>query len=195
MTQTMDSLIEAHRRALAEFERVVDEEHRAEQADILTKRAYVDLLIAADVGECCVIGSNTTHLRRDIEEAYQSVEASIWFLQRYDRAAFDTIIDLLAELKAKNLAMVDPAYKAWIKDRAKQVKDSVDIAARCEVASNAEKQAALALLLHQTSDPQEQAERAEYVRKTQIFFGCVEYGEALLKSLAGIEEEDEECTA
>lgn len=183
MSKNIDDLIEAHKAAYNAFLSVVQEEERASDLESETEHCVVDLLIAANGEAGCITGDSSDAMRQKIEEAYQAAETSICFMRRYDRDAFDKVAALLDDLRRENLAMVETAHKAWVKDRASQAKKRADINSRYETAEAADMAAACAVLRYRPRSREEELKRAAYVAEAG-WVGTIStgYADALLET-------------
>lgn len=194
---TMQELIDAHRRALTTLNEVTKEQGEAEALSWLLNKCEIELLIAnayeagSNIG--CVYGESEDQIRNEMNAAYANRGRAIYWIERQDVELYKKAIDILAKLQAKNLRMIRPRLKAWQEDRQKIQKRRAELKAQWNVAEEAERTAATALLTYHPADAEEEAARTRYVGATAIFFDDDSYARTLFASLYGRRERQPEA--
>lgn len=188
----MQNLIDAHRRALAAFNAVIDEQNRLDEQNTLARECEVELLTAHSPAAGSVYGTDEDDIRQQIEAHYHDIAVSLYFLDRYNKPAYHDAANLLDDLLAKNLSFVGSAFKSWQKDRLHIAKKEADLEARWQATYAAETAAAVALLRHPAANREEEAMRTTYLQQTQAISGDFNaYAPALLQSFMPAEQAHE----
>lgn len=197
----MQELIAEHRRALSAFVIVLNAQSRNEQEDWATNDGCeVDVLLTRIPGArefispsssdpASVFGMDEEDLRKQIDAIYQAKWSSLYWLEQHSKSLYCQTIDLLDGLRATNMALIGPAFKAWKKDRYSILKKQADLQKEWDKTGKAETEAAVALFRHPAANDEEEAMRAQYARETKIFYGNTHYGVALMNALMGSTDE------
>lgn len=179
----MQELIDDHRRALAAFNAVIDEQNRLDEQNILARECEIELLTAHSPAAGSVYGTDEDDIRQQIEAHYHDIALSLIFLDRYNKPVYHDAANLLDDLRAKNLSFIGSAFKSWQIDRQRIKKKMTDLDAQWQEANAAETAAAVALLRHHAANSDEEAERSAYLREARAITGDFNaYGPALLES-------------
>lgn len=182
---SMSELIDAHRQAFVELNKAAAELEAADDANDLARSFVLPSLLSPEPDEWTYWGKDYKEASHRLWDHYNSLLADLWWLKRTDMELFDRLSTLLADMQVKNRRLAQTAWRNHVKAKA-AAQARLDAAnTRWAEVNDQEKQAAIELLRRRAATPEEHAERAEYLRESELLDHDNFYHQAIVESVLG----------